>query len=314
MRQRDIDVSELALRTAIGTYGQTRGLKDGTVASPRFSMEQIEVSPIPMIFRRMVRNLEFDVSEMALSTYLCARAHGKAFTGIPVFLTRSFYHGGIAYNKKSGIKSPDDLAGRKVGVRSYTLTPGVWTRALLQHEYGLDLDSVTWVLTGDEHVAEYVAPKNVVSSESNDLNEMLLSGEIDAAIGAAPSDSPDIARLFPDADEADARWFQKTGVYPISHMVVVKNEQLENNPWLAEELFKLFSEARKPYIEQLKSGNADNGDLKRAKIVGGDPLPYGFESSRKTLETFVHYNLEQRVIPDWVDPAELFPASTLDLD
>ena len=179
-------MSDLVLRTAVGNYGHTTPLKDGTITSSAFSMEHIEVSPVTSIFRRMVRELEFDVAEMALSTYLCARAHGKQFTGVPVFLTRAFYHGGIVVNRKSGIESPKDLEGKRFGVRSYTLTPGVWTRGLLQTEYGVDLDAVTWVLSGDEHVAEYVAPANVVSSSNGNLGEMLLSGEIDAAIGAGP--------------------------------------------------------------------------------------------------------------------------------
>ena len=136
-------MADPTLRTAVGNYGHTKPLKDGTAVSPRFEMNHVDVSPVTSIFRRMVRNLEFDVSEMALSTYLCARAHGKAFTGIPVFLTRSFYHGGIVYNAKSGIKTAADLAGRRVGVRGYTVTPGVWTRGMLQTVYGLDLNSVT---------------------------------------------------------------------------------------------------------------------------------------------------------------------------
>ncbi len=185
-------MTELVLRTAVGDYGHTTPLKDGTVVSSMFDMEHIEVSPVTSIFRRMVRGSEFDVAEMALSTYLCARAHGKPFTGLPIFLTRAFYHGGIVVNRHSGIESPKDLEGKRFGVRSYTLTPGVWTRGLLQTEYGVDLDAVTWVLSGDEHVAEYVAPSNVVSSPNNDLGEMLLSGEIDAAVGAGRVESDDI--------------------------------------------------------------------------------------------------------------------------
>ena len=162
-------MANITLRTAVGNYGHTVPLKDGSTKSEWFDMEHIEVSPVTSIFRRMVRDLEFDVSEMALSTYLCARAHGKQFTGIPVFLTRSFYHSGISYNIKSGIKSAADLAGRRIGVRGYTVTPGVWTRAMLQTMYGLDLDSVTWILSGDEHVAEYVSPPNVRSSPNLSL-------------------------------------------------------------------------------------------------------------------------------------------------
>ena len=298
------------LRTAIGNYGHTRNLKDGTTVSPRFELEHIDVSPVTSIFRRMVRNLEFDVSEMALSTYLCARAHGKAFTGIPVFLTRSFYHGAVVYNVKSGIKTAADLAGRRVGVRGYTVTPGVWTRGLLQTVYGLDLSSVTWVLSGDEHVAEFVAPSNVVSSPNNDLVAMLLSGEIDAAIGVGANDSPDIKPLFPNAQDADTQWFRDTGLYPISHMLVAKNQQLEDNPWLAGELFSLFHSAKKPYLEFLHAGAdltpADQILLRMSKIVGDDPIPYGLDSSRHTLETFIKFNVDQQVIPEPVDVDAVF--------
>ena len=310
-------MTDLVLRTAVGNYGHTTPLKDGTVTSKMFDMEHIEVSPVTSIFRRMVRGLEFDVAEMALSTYLCARAHGKAFTGIPIFLTRAFYHGGLVYNTRSGIKSPKDLEGRKVGLRSYTLTPGVWTRGILQTEYGVDLDAVTWVLSGDEHVAEFVAPPNVVSSPNNDLGEMLLSGEIDAAIGAGPVDSPDIQPLFQEPDEADAAWHRKTGVYPISHMLVVKDSALASNQGLAQELFGVFKTAKAPYLKRLQSRDAstaaDQALLKMAEVVGDDPIPYGLESSLKTLETFIGFNVEQGVIPEKVDPEELFPASTLAL-
>lgn len=310
-------MSNLVLKTAVANYGHTTPLKDGSVTSNMFQMEHIEISPVPMIFRRMVRGLEFDVAEMALATYLCARAYGKRFTGLPIFLTHDFYHGGILCNVNSGIDSPRDLEGRRVGVRSYTLTPGVWTRALLQTEYNVDLDAVTWVLSGDEHVEEFVAPDNVVSSPNSDLAEMLLSGEVDAAIAAGPIDSPDIRPLFPNAHDADRAWHQKTGIYPISHMLVVKDDLLKSQPGVAEELLDLFIRARAPYVERLRSGNAtDAGDeafLKRAAIVGDDPIPYGFDSAHATLEAFIGFNVEQRVIPEAVDPATLFPANTLTL-
>ena len=305
------------LRTAVGNYGHTTPLKDGTIESHAFEMEHIEVSPVTSIFRRMVRGLEFDVAEMALSTYLCARAHGKQFTGIPVFLTRAFYHGGLVVNRRSGIETPRDLEGKRVGVRSYTLTPGVWTRGLLQTEYGVDLDAVTWVLSGDEHVAEYVAPSNVVSSPNSDLGEMLLSGEIDAAIGAGAVDSPDIVPLFDGPADADAAWHRKTGIYPISHMVVVKNEALDSNSDLAHELCSTFQAAKSLYMERLNSGDADTPAdralLNMAEIVGDDPIPFGVETSRATLEAFVRFNVDQKVIPESVAVEELFPAATLAL-
>ena len=308
-------MADLVLNVAVGNYGHTAPLKDGSVESAMFQMEHTEVSPVTSIFRRMVRGLEFDVAEMALSTYLCARAHGKAFTGIPIFLTRAFYHGGIAVHERSGIREPRDLEGRRVGVRSYTLTPGVWTRGILASEYGVDLDAVTWVLSGDEHVAEFVAPSNVVSSSNSDLVEMLKSGEIDAAIGVRPGAAPEIKALFPEPDEADENWHRKTGIYPISHMVVVKNARLDDSPELASELCRVFEQAKTPYVERLQGGEAtaamDTELLGMGQIVQGDPIPYGLESSRRTLDAFIDFNVSQGVIPERVEPEEIFPAATL---
>ena len=298
------------LSIAVGDYGHTEPLKNGSVISEQFNLDHREIKPVISIFRRMVRGLEFDISEMALSTYFCARAHGKAFTGLPIFLTRSFYHEGLSYNSKSGIRSVADLAGKRVGVRGYTVTPGVWTRGLLETVYGVDLQSVTWVLSGDEHVAEYIPPENVISSPNSNLMEMLISGEIDAAIGAGPIESPDVKMLFHNPQEADEQWFRDTGLYPISHMLVVKNDVLDKYPWLSGSLFELFDRARNEYLEFLKSGTnfskADFGMLQFQKIVGGDPIQYGVETSRKTLETFIDFNVRQQVIPDHVSVEELF--------
>ena len=197
---------------------------------------------------------------------------------------------------------------------SYTLTPGVWTRGILAAEYGVDLDAVTWVLSGDEHVQEYVAPANVVSSPNNDLVRMLLAGEIDAAIAPGPVDSPDIQPLFPEARQADDAWHRRTGIYPISHLLVVKDAALASHPGLATELFRLFNEARSQYLPRLRSGAAGDRSLRKmAQTVGGDPLPYGFESSRKTLETFIRFNVDQKVIPEAVAPEDLFVPETLAL-
>ena len=174
----------LPLTTAIATYGHTKALKDGTVHAERVVLKHVDVMPITSAFRRMVRGLEFDISEMAFSTYLCARAYHKPMTALPVFLLRRFEHGGIVYNVNSGIRSPLDLHGRRVGVRSYTLTPGVWIRGILQSAYGVDLHQVQWMLFGDEHVAEYVAPANVTPAPAGgDMLAMVRAGEIDAAIG-----------------------------------------------------------------------------------------------------------------------------------
>ena len=309
-------MTDLVLSTAIANYGHTVPLKDGSIGSPMFSMTHTEVSPVPMIFRRMVRTLEFDVAEMALSTYFCARAHGKQFTALPVFLTRDFYHGMMSYNINSGIEGPKDLEGRRVGVRSYTFTPGVWTRGILQSQYDVDLSSVTWVLSGDEHVAEYEAPSNVVSSSSDDLGEMLLSGEIDAAIGAPTTDSDDIRPLFPEAAQLDVDWHNSTGLYPISHLLVVKDSLLESHGDLASEVFNVFGKAKDDYIDRLHSGDTSAPGteqlLKMGGIVGNEnALSYDFEAARGTLETFVGFNVDQGVIPEAVDPGDVFVSETI---
>ena len=154
------------LKTVTRTQGNNQALKDGTVKPKTFEFDFVEVDPLIAAFRRMVRGLEFDICEMAITTYICARAHGKRMTAVPVFLVRAFHHGAILANTKAGIRTPKDLEGRKVGVnRGYTVTTGVWARSILQEEYGVDLSKITWVLSGDEHVAEYRPPANVVPIE-----------------------------------------------------------------------------------------------------------------------------------------------------
>jgi len=156
------------LTTLTRTQGANLALKDGTVTPAGFSLKFEEIPVLVKGFRRMVRSLEFDVSEMALTTYLTAREHGVAFTALPVFLVRGFHHGAIRYNTRSGIRGPNDLEGRRVGVnRGYTVTTGVWARGILATEYGVDLGRVTWVLSGDEHVQSYMPPANVEPIPTN---------------------------------------------------------------------------------------------------------------------------------------------------
>src|SRR4249920_2849693 len=173
-------MATLAYKTALVTYPHTQALKDASVVPRTFTFNFEDVPVIIRAFRRMVRGLEFDISEMAITTYLTAKAHGKKFTAIPVFPMRAFHHGAILYNIRSGIKAPKDLEGKKVGVnRGYTVTTGLWARSLLQHEYGVDLKKITWVLSGDEHVAEYRPPANVVPIEpGRKMAEMVSSGEL----------------------------------------------------------------------------------------------------------------------------------------
>ena len=220
-------MSALKLKTVTRTQGNNRALKDGTVKPKTFEFAFEEVDPLIAAFRRMVRGNEFDICEMAITTYICAKAHGKPMTAVPVFVVRAFHHGAILHNTKAGIAKPKDLEGKKVGVnRGYTVTTGVWARSVLQDEHGVDLSKITWVLSGDEHVAEYRPPKNVVPIEpGKKMGDMLASGELAAAIGVEAG-SPDVKPLIPNALEAGLAALRSRGHYPINHTVVIKDELL----------------------------------------------------------------------------------------
>ncbi len=304
------------LKTALVTRGHTKPLMDGTVKPRTFEFDFEDVPVIINAFRRMVRGLEFDVSEMAMTTYLCARAQGKAFTAIPVFPMRAFHHGAIVCSTKAGIRSPKDLEGKKVGVnRGYTVTAGLWARSFLQHEYGVDLSKVTWVLSGDEHVAEYRPPANVVPIEpGKTLEALLIAGDIAAAIGVQV-ESPDVKPLIPQAREAGFETLRRRGLYPINHTVVVRNDLLEADPDLAPDIFEAFAVAKRIYMQRLGSGVADAAlpiDPVHLRVmeITGDPLPYGIESNRQALEAIVQHSVEQGILARPVPIEELFPRNT----
>ena len=310
--------STTVLKTAVATYAHTKGLKDGTVSPPGVKLDHVEVSPIVAAFRRMVRTLEFDVCEMAITTYLTAKAHGKAFTALPVFVMRQFHHSPIVYNVKSGVKSPKDLEGKKVGVRAYTVTTGVWARGILASEYGVDLDKVTWVVVDEEHVQEYRKPANVEERPGANLGEMLVKGELAAAIGAGAVDSPDVKPLIPSPRDAEAAWYRKTEIYPVNHTVVVKDSLLQSDPTLAPRLFGAFKDAKALFLKQIESGATLTADAQaiaqRRSVVGNDPLPYGLARNHKALEAIIRFAREQKILPRAVSPEDMFPRNTLDLE
>jgi 4,5-dihydroxyphthalate decarboxylase len=305
------------LKTAIATYPHTKGLKDGTVSVPEVQLEHVEISPIIGAFRRMCRTLDFDLCEMAITTYLTAKAYDKPFTALPVFVMRQFHHSPIVYNTKSGVKSPKDLEGKKVGVRAYTVTTGVWARGILASEYGVDLDKITWVVVDEEHVREYRKPANVMERPGANLAAMLVEGELAAAIGVGKIDSPDVKPLIPDAAAAEAAWYRKTGIYPINHTVVVKNALLQSDPSLAPRLFAGFEAAKAQFLKELNSGAEPAAEAqvlaKRRSVVGDDPLPNGLARNRKALEAIIRFAHEQKILPRPVTPEEMFAANTLNL-
>lgn len=309
----------MKLHTALQTLGHTQALKDGSIKPQTFEFEFEEVPQIIQAFRRMVRGLEFDISEMAITTYLCAKANGKKFTAIPVFPFRAFHHGAIVTNTKLGITDPKQLEGKKVGVnRGYTVTAGVWARSILQHDYGVDLSKITWVLSGDEHVAEYKAPANVVPIEAGKkIEDMLLSGELAAASGVV-MDHPDIKPLIPNPAQAGFEALRTRGHYPINHTLVVKDELLEAHPGLAKDIFDTFSKAKKAYVETLRTGVAeptknDQTALKIMEITAKDPMPFGVEPNRAMIEAINQYATEQKIIPRPFKMDEIWAKGTLDL-
>ena len=306
-------MGNIHLTTAIGTYGHTIKLKDGSLNSPDFRFDHKEISPIPMVFRRMVRNLEFDISEMALATYIVSQHFKKEFTALPIFLTRGFYHGTLSCRKDSSFRSPSELNGKKIGVRSYTFTPGVWTRGILNSEYGLNSNSVTWVLSGDEHVIEYQAPSNVVSSGCDDLQEMLISGEVDAIIGPTDLDHSKTKPFFDNPSALDHQWFLKTKIYPISHILVVNNSLLKRDDGLVREINRVFQTARTTYMKTLEDKTILSGedkDLLRTKdLIGYDPVSYDFSEAKNGIETFIDFCVAQKLIDKATTAESLFPIS-----
>jgi 4,5-dihydroxyphthalate decarboxylase len=285
------------LKTAIGSYGHTRALKDGKIAPAGVSLQFEEVTPIIGAFRRMCRGLEFDVCEMAITTYLCAKANNLPFTAIPVFLVRAFHNGAVQINPSAGVGSPKDLEGKKVGVRAWTVTTGVWAKDILQNEFGVDLEKVNWVVADEEHVLQYKTPANVTFQQGANLGEMLASGELAAAIGIPKVESDAVKPLVENPGAAQAEWYKKTGVFPINHTLVVKDELLAANPALGKTLYDAFKQARDEYVAGLASSTdeADAG-MKRTAALVGDPLPYGIEANRKAMEAIIAAATSQHIL------------------
>jgi 4,5-dihydroxyphthalate decarboxylase len=310
-------MDELHLRAVSRTQGNNRALKAGEVTPQRYVLDFEEVPVLVQAFRRMVRTLEFDVCEMAVTTYLTAKAHGVAFTALPVFLVRGFHHGAVVRPADQPGLRPKDLAGRRVGVnRGYTVTTGVWARAILRAEYGLDLDAVTWVPSGDEHVEAYVPPANVSPEPGLDLPAAVLAGRLTAAAGIE-ADRPELAPLIGDPEAAGYAALAERGHYPINHLVVVRDDLLAEHPDLAADLFGAFARSKRRYVEALATlpepTAVDRMHRRVAEITGADPLPYGLEPNRAVLEELARAAVDQHILDRAPDLDAMFAAGTRDL-
>lgn len=315
---------QVKLDIAIASYPHTAALLSGEVPIEGVTANFIQVIPQIAAYRRMVRQVEFDVCEIAPTTYIIARVYGAPFVALPIFVTRRFHHGGLLVRPDAGIRHPKDLEGRKVGVRAYSVTTGVWTRSILIDEYGLNSSKVTWVVDDEEHVIQLKLPPNVVHApEGCSLADMMAAGELaagfDANAGIGRSGSPtggwkqleaNYPELFPNAEELEAAWHDKTGIYPMHGTIVVKDEVLKAHPWIAQSLYSAFSKAKALWLTRLRSGEANTaGDKKYrqlSKIVGEDPLPFGMKQNLATIEALEDTAFKQNLTPRRMPIEELF--------
>lgn len=310
-------MTDLTLTAVSRTQGNNRALKEGLVTPRTCALAFEEVPVLVDAFRRMVRGLEWDVCEMAITTYMTAREHGVRFTAIPAFLVRQFHHGAILVNKNAGIAKPKDLEGKRVGVnRGYTVTTGVWARGILASQYGVDLSKITWVLSGDEHVEAYRAPANVVPLEAGKkMADELSAGRLVAAIGVEGIDDPNVGPLIPNPLEAGLEALRTRGHYPINHCVVIRDTTLAAHPEVAADVFEAFAASKRRYVEELRAGRiakptaVDDMHLRVMEITGRDPLPYGIEPNRQALTEIIAFATAQGILKQPAVIEELFAPS-----
>jgi 4,5-dihydroxyphthalate decarboxylase len=290
----------ITLRSAIANYPHVRAIKDGSVGSPLIRFDFEAVPNITRAFRRMVRTLDFDLCEIALTTLAQAHAFGKPIKALPIVVMRGFHHGALVCPMGSAIRGPEDLRGKRIGVRAWSQTTGIWVRGILLDDYGVDHRDITWVTEEDAHVQEYVDPPNVQRiAAGQDLPAMLLAGEIDAGIGLAGIDPSMVRPVIADPMTAAAAWFARTGAYPINHLLCLKMALVEAHPWLPAELMRLFLAAKAAATEP-------SAEARFAAIVGGDPLPYEIEANRIGTELCLRYATEQGLLPRPYDINEIF--------
>lgn len=300
------------LTIATGNYGVNRQFKEAAGYPDGLELEHLHFDNILVAVRRMARTVDFDICEMPITTYLCARACGKPFTAIPVFLTRNFHHWALFHDTNSGVRAPKDLEGRTVGVnRGYTVTTGLWARGILSDEYGVDLDSIRWAATDEEHVSEFKAPANVdYGFKGRSMLDMFAKGEVVAAIGDIRTEADNIRPLIPDAREAGFAYYRKTGIYPVNHTVVIRDAVLDEAPWVAGALYRALDDSKDSYVAGLDA-IADKSPADKLAIalrdgIGGDPFVNGVDPNRKALEALVRFAAEQHITPKQFDVDALF--------
>ncbi|MDQ6526507.1 hypothetical protein RB608_23000 [Nocardioides sp. LHD-245] len=321
----------LDLTLACGRYDRVQPLLDGRVRPEGIELNTISIGP-EECFWRMLQNSEFDVAEMSLASYSIATANGdERFVGIPAFLSRSFRHSSMYVREDGDIRAPADLAGKRIGVPEYQMTASVWTRGLLVDDFDVDLTDVTWCTGGLEQPGRVERqplrlPDSVhVEPLAHDstLSDALVEGDIDALMAPRVPrvfrQTDGIRRLFPDYRARELDYYERTSIFPIMHLVVVRREIVEKHPWVPRSLYKAFCEAKSIST----AGLADLPALpytmpfllaaleEQEEVFGADPWPYGLEQNRNTLETFMSYLRQQGLCERPPNPEDLFSPSTL---
>jgi 4,5-dihydroxyphthalate decarboxylase len=282
---------KLALHTMLGNYPNTAALKNGKLHSDLVNFDFAEVKVANNLFKQIVREAKYDVGELAIATYLQAKSYNKPYVLLPAVLVSRGQHHTIAYNAERGPLAPSDLAGKRVGVRAYTVTTATWVRGILASDYGLDLNKVEWVTFEDPHVAEYRDPETIKRAPpGKELVQMLLDGEIDAAVVGDKLPDPRLKHLIPDHEAAAQRWAQKHGGIPINHMVVVRAELSKSRPDAVAEVFRLLRESK----------NAAGAPK------SPEPLRFGVQACRPVLEVMIDYCHKQALIPAPLSVDSLF--------
>ena len=280
------------LRTNLAEYAVTKAMRDGRVKTEQVALDFCGPTPAHNGFKAMVRENQFDAGELAIVTFLQAKAYGKPYVLLPTPISGRFQHHCAGFNIDFGHLDPKDIEGRQVGVRTYTQTTALWIRGILRHEYGVDLDKVQWMTLGDGHLAEYSDPANCTRlPKGSSIPDMVMKGELAAALLGEdmPKDSR-VRTLVPDAMNAAKAWYAREGVVPINHMFVVHQDVSKKHPEVVRELYRMIVESR---------------DLADPKPPAAFP-PIGLEANRKGIQLAIDWALDQKIIPRRLSVDELF--------
>jgi 4,5-dihydroxyphthalate decarboxylase len=302
--------NRIPLTLACGDYEIVRALKEGQVKPDGLDLTVLTAMDSTTRHWRFLRNREFDAAEVSASSYVLARDNGLPFRAIPVFLHRRFRHGFVFVNTAKGIRRPADLVGRRIGVKSFQVTAIVWLRGILEHEYGVPHRSIDWFAELDEDV-DFTPPPGLRLTRlppDRSVEKMLQEGELDAVIHSSLikpflDRHPDVARLFPDYKHEEVAYFRKTGIFPIMHVLGIRQEIVERHPWIAVNLFQAFEQAKAGAMKRMENPRLvplawyREAWEEQEQLLGRDPWEYGLTASnRKNLETLTGYQHEQGLI------------------